>query len=166
MKKIVLTLCVSLFLASAVVHADPTSSIPNLTDIPLDGNGNGITMGKIEATQYCQNLGDRLPTARELALWATQYGAKVSNTPQNGFEEIQATDAAGNSDTFYYQRSGYQNSSDERLYWYWSSSILPGESSLEYILDGYCGVFAFNDHHDTACSDGDYYTTVRCVQSR
>jgi hypothetical protein len=97
-------------------------------------------MNQTDASNYCQNMGSRLPTSRELALWSTQYGAKVSNTPQNGYYQVQGTDNAGQLDTFYYQVSGYQTPSGrDGEFIYWSSSVVPGDSGYAYGLYGETG---------------------------
>ncbi len=152
MKLANLILFFSILAANATVHAD----------IGI-GGGVYVTSGQgIDAVKYCKNLGYRLPTIRELALWATQYGAKVSDTPLKGYAQvIHGTDAAGNPDTFYYQYFGYKapaKASGET--WYVSSSVVPGSA------DKY-GLYPGNGSIGDDSWAWNYFILVSyCVQSR
>jgi len=168
-KIINIALPISLLAVSVAAFASPAPGIPNLTGIAKDPNGKVIYMNSVDAVQYCQKLGDRLPTARELALWATQYGAKISDTPQDGFAKINGTDAVFYADTFYYQNSAFKAPLGEMgIYTYWSSSpdnTLPSDSDgFPYDTNGGDGYF----YAATGNCIGEYcvFNAVLCVQPR
>ena len=111
----------------------------NLTDILKDGSGSLITgKNQYQAADECAKRGMRLPTIRELAQWATQYGAAISDCPKDGYSEIDASDASGNPDKLYFSWSGYHAPTDGGLgqYLYWSSSVVPGVYDGAFTLDG------------------------------
>lgn len=148
--------------ARAEVGAQLKDVAPNLTGIAKDAKGNVLRMNQSDADNYCRNQGQRLPTARELALHSQSLGAQgISETEKYGYYLRQVSDSAGNPDRFYFSHDGYKRPAGELGdNWFWSSSVLPDDSDLAYRLSGF---------------DGGIYTTyiyafrngaVLCVQSR
>ena len=50
--------------------------LPEFEPIARNPEGEILFMSFRDAKNYCQNIGSRLPTIKELALWAQQLGAK------------------------------------------------------------------------------------------
>lgn len=71
---------------------------PELTEVL----GTGVT--HTEAEKICLERKMRLPTARELVIFANGLES-ISETKINGYREITAKDSAGNRDHFYYSNS-------------------------------------------------------------
>jgi hypothetical protein len=80
----------------------------------------------------CKDKGKHLPSIRELAQIAMSYGAKgiveINDgkplKPLSGHIEINAKNADGSSDNFYYSHYGYQRPPGLLgIKWFWSSSV-------------------------------------------
>ena len=134
---------------------------PNLTDIVRNADGSVRHMNQYDADSYCRNQGQRLPTARELALYSQSLGAQgISETKKDGYYLVKGSDSAGIPDNFYFSSKGYQRpSGDLGSFWFWSSSVHPDFSDNAYVLYG-----------DNGGIDGDRggfdINAVRCVRSR
>ena len=162
MKLVTMCFVTALLTAVTATYANAANDIPNLTDIAKDSSGNVISMNTWDAVKYCSSRGYRLPAIRQLALWATQYGAKMSDTPIDGYEEIEGTGIGGGPDTFYYEHSGYVAPAGELNNIYWSFSISPRyapHGTLPLILNSYGFIIgpAFDGYED-------YKFNVRCVR--
>src|SRR5258708_7728480 len=82
--------------------------LPSLTDIQKDADGHVLLMDHYDANVYCKKRDQRLPRARELALYAQSLGAEgISQTQKVGYNLVDGSDNAG-PDTFYFSRKGYQ----------------------------------------------------------
>ena len=134
----------------------------DLTDIARDDQGNVLHKNQYEAERYCRDHDSRLPTARELALWAVKHGASISDHPRDGYYKVDGSDPEGRLDPFYFNYSGYRAPDGEfGKYWYWSSSVVPGDSNNAYDLSGDNGYIVYVGRSDSY--DG---YAVRCVRPR
>lgn len=137
----VLSAVAGMQLSTSAAQADGV--VPNRTGI---ANGE-ILMNHNHAGSYCRNQQSRLPTARELALYARSRGAEgISETAKDGYYLVKGTDSAGNADHFYFSYKGYKSpAGDLGNYWFWSSSVLlPDYSDYAhglYVASGYIGTF-------------------------
>jgi len=135
------------------------------------------------ADSYCKSIKSRLPTLRELALYAQTLGAKgIREThfknvdmskPQvqaeikqmeglkydaiyKGFGEKIVVD-------FYYSHKGYLHpEGDLGRYLYFSSTIGPESSSFAFLLNGYSGDI-HDEFRDDATDHKYNYHAIRCV---
>ncbi len=147
----------------------PVRSVPpELTDIlPRWPNGSIRNTTYFEAESICSSRGQRLPTAREWALYAQAFGAEgVSEIdPEDGLHIlIRGLDSVGSPDLFYYSSWGYLRSKTQDYHSYWSSSILP----LDEVPAGHIEAYTFSNFWGVINSSGldEPYATVRCVQPR
>ncbi len=134
---------------------------PVFSEIAKDKNGNVLLMDMIDAARYCKELGMRLPTVRELALYAQSLGAAgISETRKEGFYLIRGENAENKPDFFHFSHNGYkQPQGDLGNYWIWSSSFNAADLRGVYGLRGSTGevVDAFRWLKDDT-------STVRCVR--
>ena len=143
-------------------HPGGDSGEADLTDIARDDHGNVLHKNQYEAERYCRDHDSRLPTARELALWAVKHGASISEHPRDGYYKVDGSDPEGRPDPFYFNYSGYRGLTETlRRYWYWSSSVVPGDSYVAYYLNGDNGDIDNDDR-----SDNNDDNAVRCVRPR
>lgn len=145
-------------LVSSMAHAQ---AVPDLTDVIRKPGGNHvITMTQFEARDYCLAQGQRLPTVREFALYSQSLGAQgISETAQEGYDLVRGSDPDGNPDYFYFNSTGYESPGGVLGYfWFWSSSVNPGDPRLAYGLDGDSGATT-NDYRNN-----DNYRAVRCIR--
>lgn len=112
---------------------------PNLTDIARNADGSVRSMNQYEANEYCLNQGLRLPTIRELALYAQSREAHgIRENAQEGYYYIEALDASGKPDTFYFTNRGYLRPQGELgMAWFWSSSLHPRHTGHAFYMRGY-----------------------------
>ncbi len=135
----------SLMATSASAQTPPRG----LGDIVKHANGRVHFMTQHEASEYCSDHDSRLPTVRELALYATSLGAVgIEDTVYSGvadsdprvqaeinrmralhYTEILTLNDAGESSVdFYYNSEGYPRTSRAaRPLYIWSSSSHPDQ---------------------------------------
>jgi hypothetical protein len=101
-----------------------------------------------DAINLCRRRGKRLPTARELAVEGTKYGAElldlnqVSSGIPEGFYLVAAVNSDGKKDQFFYSTENYNRpEGDLGNYWVWSSSVHPHNDGYAYIFNGNNGKF-------------------------
>jgi hypothetical protein len=148
---------------SGLAHA--ANAVPNLTDIVKDTDGLIRGMTQYEAKNYCRSQGQRLPTIRELALYAQSLGARgISETPEVGYHPVKGFDSSGHPDNFYYSNYGYQRPAGDLAKVIWSSSVGPydydendGPADFVQTLDSKWGYITQQRSYSTFA--------VRCVQS-
>jgi hypothetical protein len=135
------------------------NSAPNLTDIAKNADGSVRHMTQYDADNYCRSQGQRLPTARELALYAQSLGAQgISETAKDGYDLVKGSDSAGHPDNFYFSNQGYQPpAGDLGKSWFWSSSLHPDHSDWPYSLKASEGKFEY-------FYLGFDFAAVRCVR--
>ena len=134
---------------------------PNLSDIAKDEEGNVLHLNQLDAEKYCKEQGMRLPTIRELALYAQSLeAAGISETKKEELYLVKGSDAAGNSDHFYFSHKGYKRpKGDLGKYWFWSSSVHPDYTFSAYVLNGNNGDVGL----DVSSYINDF-NAVRCVR--
>jgi hypothetical protein len=149
----VLGVCMSVFAGENSIR---------LTDVARDSNGDIRHMNQASARQYCQDLNLRLPTARELALYAQENGAKgISETWKYGYYPVNAYDTS--LDKFYFNNSSYQRPPNEPQEMmgslnFWSSSVDSDSPGWGLVFNNESG------HHYFTNKDNDAIA-VRCIQS-
>lgn len=99
----------------------------NLLDPERDHRGRLLEMDWRDAVEQCASKDSRLPSARELALFAMRLGAKgiseiVDGRPDSSYFLIETKETDGTTDSFYFSREGYQDPPGE-IASYWSSSV-------------------------------------------
>ncbi|MGK5083042.1 hypothetical protein WDW37_07025 [Bdellovibrionota bacterium FG-1] len=147
--------------AEARIEVLSKNFVPDLTDIVRNADGKVRHMYQTEADSYCRNQGQRLPTTRELALYAQSRGAQgISETPKFDYDLIKGSDSLGNPDNFYYSNRGYQRpAGDLGSQYFWSSSVTRDDFSFfAYHMGGEDALFLIG-------SGGDNYGSVRCLRS-
>ena len=145
--------------ARLAVHLNNTA--PSLSDIARNADGSVRRMTQYDAENYCRNQGERLPTVRELALYAQSLGAQgISETAKAGYYVVKELDGAGSPANFYFNSQGYVRPTGElgNLGSFWSSSVYPGVSDVAY------GLIAGDG--DIGAGRRSALDVVRCVQSR
>lgn len=140
------------------------ASMPSvLGDFLSDSSGKVQTRIKqSEASDACERLGSRLPTARELAKHVVQSqrgmgpggvdgvamldvadynaGKIPAGFAKNDFYLVTAKEADEKEDKFYYSRRNYKRpAGDEGDLWIWSSSLNPYFSAFAWDFSGYDG---------------------------
>tara|TARA_Y100000590_G_scaffold445177_1_gene576939 strand:- start:1067 stop:1573 length:507 start_codon:yes stop_codon:yes gene_type:complete len=130
-------------------------TVPEMTGVL----GTGVSHD--QAIKICSEKGMRLPTVRELALYAESRGAQgISETEKPRHYLIKGSDAEGNSDPFYFSYKGYEPPEGELgEYWFWTSSIPSDYTPVAYLLMGKYG--------DITYSVRNYFfrhIAVRCVR--
>ena len=133
---------------------------PNLTDVASDTD----RMNQFDAYWYCQHLGQRLPTARELAIYAQSLGAQgISETAKDGYDLIKGSDTTGYPDHFYFSSKGYHRpAGDTGIRFFWSSSADPILTRVAYGLYSDSGNIGTGNRSDNLHGA----SSVRCTQSR
>lgn len=123
------------------------SPFPKLTAIIRNADGSIRSMNQYEAIEYCLSQGLRLPTIRELALYAQSREAHgVRESAREGYYLIESTNANGKPDSFYYTHRGYlQPKGDLGAVAFWSSSLHPRKTHQGYLLHGYDAVIFSED---------------------
>lgn len=158
--RLVFTIGVMLVASTSLSQAQNNASI--LGDLAKDEKGNVKTMNQYQAAEYCQSIGSRLPTVRELALYAQSLGADgISDRKEDDdYGTIYTRDIDGNIvvDFYFSFRRYHRPGGDLEDYWYWSSSVHPKYPDEAYLLSGYVGVITY----DSRYHDHDY--AVRCVK--
>ncbi len=103
------------------------------------------------AKSFCESLGKRLPTSREMAKFATEHGARGLLEPadykgQDGYQEIRRTTASYNAELdFYYSAEGYISPErEETKPWLWTSSYGPHNIDFAYVFNLETGEFDFD----------------------
>ncbi len=76
-------------------------------------------LSQADAAQYCSTQGAHLPSARELGQLSRSLGANgiaevASGMPDDSYYLINATNADGTADNFYFSDDGYQQPADDR----------------------------------------------------
>jgi hypothetical protein len=139
------------------------------SDIIRDSNGDILLLNQRAASQYCKRIQSRLPTARELTLLSKNFGAKgilerCENTSSEAMtqddlkcSQVQALNANGEYEDFFYDYSGFKFKSLGRLYT-WSSSVHPYFPNHGYTLSGVAGIL---DLHPI-----NLITQFRCVKNQ
>lgn len=138
-----------------------------LTDVLKTG------ISQYEAKQICENQGSRLPTVRELAVYASRLGAEgihevdpdgVSETRKRNYDllwdysVIDGTDVAGNQDQFLYRFKGYVTAIAPGNFSFWSSSDETGDDAGAFVLYDQTGQFLRYRRHGISPR-----FAVRCV---
>ncbi len=127
--------------------------------------GGFIRNGKIErvgnqddATGVCERQSKRLPTARELAIEATLFGAEILETYEvpsgeapRGFYLVSVINPDNKRDQFYFNRLNFKWPTNIPLSrpWIWSSSLDPNDNENAFGLNsenGYIYGEFFNGH--------------------
>jgi len=93
--------------------AEPQSVESFFMDVVKNDDGTLKLMTQSEAITYCADLGARLPSTRDFAIYARTRGAEgiselVNGPPIARFAEKNVTNADGTSDRFYYSYGYYQ----------------------------------------------------------
>jgi hypothetical protein len=144
---------ISVFLMTSLVFA---AGAPRLGDIPRDPDGSVSFMSEPDADQYCRSQGTRLPTIRELALYAQSLGAlgiretthigevetdsavqtEIAQMKGDGYEAIFTLNSAGQPTVdFYFSHSGYRAPpGDLGAFWLYSSSVAALSPTDNYTL--------------------------------
>lgn len=148
----------------ATLRALQAGQAPTFLDIAKNADGTVKYMNQNDAIQYCTAQGAHLPSARELAQLSMSLGAKgiaeiKSGKPDNSYYSINAKNADGSSDKFYFSNEGYQRPAGEMgNNWFWSSSVFSYSSYYAFFFSGYFGgVFSDSRY---------YYGAVLCVSGR
>ncbi len=134
---------------------------PQFGDIVRHADGSINYMSQSVAISYCAGKGMHLPSARELAQLATSMGAAgFSETPKKGYQAVQAWNADGEDDVFYFSSVGYKSpAGDLGNNWFWSSSRYSVNPQRSYNLYGKGGDLILNERYFN-------YFAVRCVVGR
>lgn len=142
--------------ASELVFLDP----------PMNGPNQFQSFDQRDAQSYCANLQARLPTARELALFATQQGAVGIVPWDEGRDFIRTVETNGTRDQFAYDGNGYKDplcrTSQELHAAFWSSS-----ATSKLHVDSYALVLRCDAADLTGTIDTIHVTrpiAVRCVR--
>ncbi len=132
-----LLLMLSVFLTATNLYALETNSDPQYTHV--------------NAVSFCESLGKRLATSREMAQFAIDHGATGILEPnkyngQSGYQEIRRTTANYNAETdFYYNSKGYVSPEpDTNPPWLWTSSYGPHNIDFAYVFNLKTGKFDFD----------------------
>lgn len=151
----------------AAVEAKPADASknvapPDLTDVAKNADGSVLHLNQYDADSYCRNQGQRLPTARELGLYAQSLGAEgIIETEKDGFLPVNGSDSAGHPDNFYYSFFHYRRAAgDSEANAYWSSSVDPEHSNVALAMNNDMGVILGLNREFAGMG------AVRCVQSR
>ena len=103
------------------------------------------------AVSFCESLGKRLATSREMAQFAIDHGAKGILEPaqysgQAGYQEIRRTIANYNAETdFYFNFKGYVSPEpNTNPAWLWTSSYGPHNIDFAYVFNLKTGKFDFD----------------------
>jgi len=164
-------------MASLAANADAP---PQLGPLPRDPDGKVSYLNEVDAVQYCSDLGTRLPTIRELALYAQSLGAKgIRETAHVG---VASTDSAVQAEIaqmkgdhyeaiytlnsskemtvdFYYSYAGFKvPTGDLGYFWLYSSSVYVINPKMNYTLSTFQGDFGYDD--TTVIWDDDSF---RCI---
>lgn len=85
---------------------------PIFFPVARDPDGKVKYMNIIEAVQHCENNGSHLPSARELAQFSVNLGAKgiveVCDAGDDYCQKIEAKNIDGKNDSFYFSSAGYR----------------------------------------------------------
>lgn len=148
----------NLFVVCAFAVENP---LPNkqVGDIARQPDGRARFMTQYQATEYCASQGQRLPSIRELAQLAQSLGnAGISETPSDGYYQVNARNSDGKTDSFYYSNAGYLRPTGEWHRGFWSSSVDPDNYRWAFFLDGKNGgIYRISSGHP--------YFAVRCARS-
>lgn len=149
--KNIFTLGLLIFILATSLYAN---TMPVMTPILATG----IT--RYKAQRICDDKGMRLPTARELALYAQSHGAEgISSYEKEGYYLVRGQHTDGFPDHFYYSPKGFKIPEGEPINAFvWSKSYYHHYTKRSYALYYYAGDFLF-DHSD----DWDYNYVVKCV---
>lgn len=103
------------------------------------------------AKSFCESLGKRLPTSREMAQFGMDHGARGLLEPadykgQDGYSEIRRTTADYHAELdFYYSSEGYVSPErEETKPWLWTSSYGPHNIDFAYVFNLETGAFDFD----------------------
>ncbi len=148
------------------VKAGPADIAASLTEIARNEDGSVRRMTQYDADRYCRHQGQRLPTVRELALYAQSLGAQgISEKQKDGYYFVRGMDSLGNPDNFYFSDKGFQSNSEEDSFLLWSSSIdlggISNSTDDAYSLNGWNGMITWGDIRYNA-----KYSATRCVRTR
>ena len=149
----------ALLLGGLVTQFAYADSCPRFDDIAKNADARVQFMNHQKAIQYCASQGKRLPSIRELAQLASSMGAAgISETAKEGYFPINAINADGKVDNFYFSYSGYNSpANDLGKHWFWSSSFFSGQSNLACILSGHSGAVFYEE------LDVEGNVALRCV---
>ncbi len=136
--------------------------------------GGPVPNGELGALEYCASHGMHLPSARELAQLASRQctsdiagkepcgAAGISETAKDGYYQLNAQNADGQSDIFYFSYAGYKRpAGDLGNHSFWSSSVFPNNSSRAFFLSGDHGYVDYDLYQNYY-----FYYAVRCVAGR
>lgn len=137
MLKYLLHVLIASLASASAFAASSCPTMPEFSDILRRTDGTIIYMTQSSALVYCVNHGQHLPSARELALLASKFGAEISETPQAGFNPISVKNMDGKIDTFYFSNAGLSTPPGDLAGGFWSSSLEPSRSNDAFIFDGY-----------------------------
>ena len=164
-------------LAAVDARIQALQPIPQIGDIARNTDGSIRYMDQADAISYCacdsdharKDLGcttapnsNHLPSARELAQLAQSMGAAgISETAKDGYDPVNAVNADGKNDSFYFNYSGYQQpAGDLGNNWFWSSSVVSNNSDRSgnafflYGDNGVVGNYPRGHHYSVRCARG------------
>jgi len=138
---------------------------PKLSPVVQSADGSARFMNQQDAMAYCESQGGRLPTARELALFAQSTGAvglieMADHRPNDHSSIIIKARNPDGDDPFYYEDHLYQQSDGDIQYGaisLWSSSFNGTDTGDAYTLDDYRGSIG---SENVGVSE---YHSVRCI---
>ena len=133
----------SAFIASVserrlVVMTEKPKEYVQVGDTEKITDGRDLYMSQADAIKYCASNGQHLPSARELAQLATSMGATgISETAKDGYHQVNAKNADGKVDSFYFSYAGYKRPSGNLgNHWFWSSSVDLSDPKVELVFSG------------------------------
>jgi hypothetical protein len=144
-------LVVTVFTASSYADRLQFSGIAKNTD------GSISHMTHSGAISYCSSLGMHLPSAMELAQWATEKEATISDKPDTGYYLVTAKNTDNKEEHFYYNFWKFKNSEDSGEYFLWSSSTLAAKPDFVWVLGNAGDLSVLVPFTQEA------YSAVRCV---
>lgn len=152
--------------ANAEIQSEDLNRSATIGPIERDDRGEIIRLYQDEAIEHCETKGSRLPTAREYALFALEFGAKeVSETENDRNYLVKGSDSEGNPDYFYFDSNGYYRpSNDLGRNWFWTSSNSPDYAEFAYVFNGILGYVSYG--YRNGYNGSDRYYAVRCIVIR
>jgi hypothetical protein len=134
---------------------------PHLSEIVRNADGSVRNFSQFEASRYCHDQGTRLPTARELAIYARDLGADFSDSIAS-YERIDGLNPDGSQDLFYFNAQNVIENIWGKMgrYIFWSSTVQPVSSCPAYALNVGQGRLLTYGRWET-----NVFFAVRCVRS-
>ena len=122
MKKLIATLFGVLCAITSTAHSAPLSMAGTVIAAPAQNSDGSLQrLDFANASDYCNSIGMRVPTAREWAQYAIGHGANgISVSELPGYDPVYYN---ANQILFYFNTSGYQS---EQFGIFWTSEPLWG----------------------------------------